>query len=276
MATLEKVVNTNEDSVKRGKLLSLSLLIALSIFVQTILKVNDGDIIRTILTAGIYLVVSTMGLIWAFNFRVKIKSLPFLIHSGLFVASEYLFVQLFFIQRFSRIYEGILLLVLVGILFVGTYVSFLMANVFNVNLYKNIPLVNVARTTSYIVSTFSLFFLLFGLLALQVPVYVLLPGVILVSSFLSYIHLRNLGYEGMLLSRKTIMVTLIVVFMFLSSFLAGVIHEVSVLSPVVGYFIGIGVANIKDTTKNKNFELFIYIFILIAITLLNLRFNIFV
>jgi len=273
---LEKVINTNEDSVKRGKLLSISLLIALSIFVQTILKVNEGDIIGTIITAAAYLFFSTIGLIWAFNFRVKIRSLPFLLHSGLFVASEYLFIQLFFIQKFSRIYEGILLLLLVGILFVGTYVSFLMANVFNVNLYKSIPLVNVGRTTSYIVSTFSLFFLLFGLLALQLPVYILLPLVIIVSAFLSYIHLRNLGFEGVLLPRKTVMVTLIVLFMFLSSFLSGVIHEVSVLGPVVGYFVGIGVANIKDSTKNRNLELLLYIFILIAITLLNLRLNIFV
>ncbi len=273
---LEKVINTNEDSVKRGKLLSISLLIALSIFVQTILKVNEGDILGTIITAAAYLFFSTIGLIWAFNFRVKIRSLPFLLHSGLFVASEYLFIQLFFIQKFSRIYEGILLLLLVGILFVGTYVSFLMANVFNVNLYKSIPLVNVGRTTSYIVSTFSLFFLLFGLLALQLPVYILLPLVIIVSAFLSYIHLRNLGFEGVLLPRKTVMVTLIVLFMFLSSFLSGVIHEVSVLGPVVGYFVGIGVANIKDSTKNRNLELLLYIFILIAITLLNLRLNIFV
>jgi len=272
---IEKAVNTNEDAVKRGKLLTLSLLIALSIFIQTILKVNEGDVIRTILTALVYLVVSAMGLIWAFNFQVRFKSIPFLIQSALFVASEYLFVQLFFVQKFSRIYEGLLLLILIGIVFVGTYVSFLMSNVFNVNLYKNIPLVNVGRTTSYIISSFTLFFFLFSLLALQLPIYFLLPLVIVVSVFLSYIHLKNLGYEGILLTRKTLLVSLLVLFMFLGSFLSGVTHEVSVLGPVVGYFVGIGVANMKSTKANKNLELLMYISILIAITFIILRLNIF-
>jgi len=273
---IERVVNTNEDAVKRGKLLTLSFLIALSIFIQTIIKVNEGDVVRTILTALVYFGFSIIGLIWAFNFQVRFKSIPFLIQSALFVASEYLFIQLFFVQKFSRIYEGLLLLILVGIVFVGTYVSFLMSNVFNVNLYKSIPLVNVGRTTSYIISSFTLFFLFFALLALQLPVYFLLPMVFLVSIFLSYIHLKNLGYEGILLSRKTLLVSLIVIFMFLGSFLSGITHEVSVLGPVVGYFVGIGIANMKSTNVNKNIELLMYISILIAITCIIFRLNIFV
>jgi hypothetical protein len=273
---VEKLVNTNEDAVKRGKLLSLSLLIALSIFIQTILKVNQGDPIRTALTFFVYLVVVVIGLIWAFNFRVKIRSLPFLLHSALFVASEYLFIQLFFIQKFSRIYEGLILLALVGFVFVGTYVSFLMANVFNVNLYKNIPLVNVGRTTSYIISTLTVFFLFFGILALQLPLYILLPILIAVAYFLSFIHLKNLGYEGILLNRRSLLVSVIVIFMFISTLFSGVLHEVSVLAPVVGYFVGIGVANIKVENKGKTFELFLYILILIAVVLINFRLNIFV
>lgn len=273
---VEKLVNTNEDAVKRGKLLSLSLLIALSIFIQTILKVNQGDPIRTALTFFVYLVISVVGLIWAFNFRVKIRSLLSLLHSALFVASEYLFIQLFFIQKFSRIYEGLILLALVGFVFVGTYVSFLMTNVFNVNLYKKIPLVNVARTTSYIVSTLTVFFLFFGILALQLPLYVLLPILMAVAYFLSFIHLKNLGYEGMLLNRRSLLVSAIVIFMFISTLFSGVLHEVSVLAPVVGYFVGIGVANIKVENKGKSFELFLYILILIAVVLINFRLNIFV
>ncbi|MGI6423477.1 MAG: hypothetical protein ACOX0X_02605 [Candidatus Dojkabacteria bacterium] len=272
----EKLVNTNEDAVKRGKLLSLSLLIALSIFVQTVLKVNQGDPIRTVLTFFVYLVVSMVGLVWAFNFRVRISSIPFLFHSALFVASEYLFIQLFFIQKFSRIYEGIILLLLVFLLFVGTYVSFLMTNVFNVNLYKKIPLVNVGRTTSYIVSTLTVFFLFFGILALQLPLYVLLPLLAGISFFLSFIHLKNLGYEGMLLRRKSLLVSVIVMFMLISTLFSGILHEVSVLAPVVGYFVGIGVANMKLDSKRKNFELFLYISILIIIILLNFKLNIFV
>lgn len=272
---IERLINTNEDAVKRGKLLVLAFLISISIFIQTVFRVNDGDPIRVGLTALIYFIVSIGGLIWAFNFQVKFKSILFLIQSALFVASEYLFIELFFIQRFSRIYEGLLLLVLVGLVFLGTYISFLMANIFNVNLYKEIPLINVARTVCYIISTFTLLFLLFGLLALQTPIYVLLPVVFVISLFLSYVHLKNLGFVGILLNRKTLMVSLLVFFMFLSSFLSSSTHEISVLSPVVGYFVGIGIANMKSTDTRKTLQLILYIFILIAITVINLNLNIF-
>ncbi len=271
---VETVAVKTEDSVKRGKLISLALLIALSVFVQTLMKNEDPTVFRTLLTAGIYLLISFAGLVWAFNFQVKIKSLSFLLHSSLFVMSEYLFIQLFFVEKFSRIYEGILLLILVILLFVSTYISFLMANVFNVNLYKSIPLANVGRTTSYIISTLSIFFLTFGLLSLQLPVYILLPAELGISFFFSYIHLRNLGYEGILLSRKTVLVTLIVFFMFLGSFLSGILHEVSSLGPTVGYFVGIGVANLKIIRPKFNVEIILYILGLIAVILLNFFFNI--
>lgn len=276
MAANVIATTSSEDSVKRGKLLTLSLLIALSIFVQTLIQFNAESNVQLFVISGIYFVLTFIGLVWAFNFMVKVRSIPFLIQSSLFVLSEYLFIQLFFFDNFNRIYEGLLLLGLIAIVFVGTYVSFLMTNVFNVNLYKKIPLVQVGRTTSYIISTFTLFFLTFGLLAGELPVYVLVPLFVLVSSFMSYIHLRNLGFEGRVLFRKSFLVSLIVIFLFLGSFLTGVQHEVSVLPSVVGYFSGIGIANFMMSNKvSKVFELVIYIVSIIAVVLLNIGINIF-
>jgi hypothetical protein len=270
------VVNTNEDSVKRGKLISLALLIALSLFIQTLIKVEDITMSRIVIIGFIYFLGTFFGLIWAFNFEVKVKSLLFLLYSSLFVMSEYLFIQTFFAQKFSRIYEGILLLILIGLVFIGTYVSFLMTNVFNVNLYKNIPLVHVGRTTSYIISIFSVFFLTFSVLALQLSVYLLIPIVLLIYSFLTYIHLKNLGYEGLQLRRKTFLVTTLVLFMFLGSFLAGIVHEALALSPTVGYFVGIGVTNMSSKKNKINWELILYILALIIVIFINLQLNVFV
>lgn len=270
------IIDKREDSVKRGKLISFSLLIAFSVFVQTLIKVGEPTVLRTVIISVIYLVATFLGLIWALNFQVKIKSLPFLLHSSLFVMSEYLFIQLFFAQKFSRIYEGILLLVLVGLIFLGTYVSFLMTNVFNVNLYKNIPLIHVGRTASYIISTFTIFFTIFGLLSLQLEVYFLVPLVLLVCIFLTYIHLRNLGYEGYILSRKSVLVSTLVFVMFLGSFLSGIIHELSAIVPTVGYFVGIGVANMKSKKDSFNWEMFLYISALVIVILLNIYLNVFV
>lgn len=272
---IENKVSKTEDSVKRGKLIMLSLLIGLSIFVQTIIKQQGLGVTRILIIALIYLGASFIGLIWAFDFQVKIKSLYFLLQSSLFVMSEYLFVQLFFVNKFSRIYEGILLLILVALVSIGTYVSFLMANVFNVNLYKSIPLANVGRTTSYIISTLSLFFLTFSLLSLQPVIYILLPVQLLLSIFFSYIHLKVLGYEGFVLNRKVLLVSLIVFIMFVSSFLTGVVHEVSALSPTVGYFVGVGMANMKSENRDKGFEMVLYILALIGVIILNFALNIF-
>jgi hypothetical protein len=88
-------------------------------------------------------------------------------------------------------------------------------------------------------------------------------------------HLRHLGFSNTVLTRKTVLVSLIVVFMFVSSFLSGVVHEISVLSPAVGYFAGIGIANIKSTDMNKSWQLHLYVSILIGITLFNFVLNIF-
>lgn len=272
---IENKVSKTEDSVKRGKLIMLSLLIGLSIFVQTIIKQQGLGVTRILIIALIYLGASFIGLIWAFDFQVKIKSLYFLLQSSLFVMSEYLFVQLFFVNKFSRIYEGILLLILVALVSIGTYVSFLMANVFNVNLYKSIPLANVGRTTSYIISTLSLFFLTFSLLSLQPVIYILLPVQLLLSIFFSYIHLKVLGYEGFVLNRKVLLVSLIVFIMFVSSFLTGVVHEVSALSPTVGYFVGVGMANMKSDKRENGFEMVLYILALIGVIILNFALNIF-
>ena len=96
----------------------------------------------------------------------------------------------------------------------------------------------------------------------------------MISVFFSYIHLRVLGYEGFVLSRKVILVSLIVFIMFIASFLTGVIHEVSALSPTVGYFVGIGMANIESNKNGKQAEMVLYIIALVGVIFLNFMLNI--
>lgn len=151
-----------------------------------------------------------------------------------------------------------------------------MANVFNVNLYKNIPLAEVGKTTSYLISTLSIYFFTFALLSLQLPVYLLLPLEVCITCFFTFIHLKNIGFEGFVLKRKALLISLIVFFMFLASFLEGILHEVSALSPAVGYFVSVGVANMKTRSDTKfNFSFLIYILALVGVIILNFVLNIF-
>ena len=273
---VETNISKTEDSVKRGKMIALSILIGLTMFIQTLIKSQDMTIARVLITAFVYFLVSFFGLIWAFNFQVKIKSLPYLVYSALFVMSEYLFIQLFFVEKFSRIYQGIFLFILIVLVSSGSYISFLMANVFNVNLYKNIPLAEVGKTTSYLISTLSIYFLTFALLSLQLPVYLLLPLELGMTCFFTFIHLKNIGFEGFVLKRKALLISLIVFFMFLASFLDGILHEVSALSPAVGYFVSVGVSNMKTRSDTKfNFSFLVYILALVGVIILNFVLNIF-
>lgn len=273
---VETNISKTEDSLKRGKMIALSLLIGLTMFIQTLIKSQDMTVARVLITAFVYLLVSFFGLIWAFNFQVKIKSLPYLVYSALFVMSEYLFIQLFFVEKFDRIYQGIFLFILIVLVSSGAYISFLMANVFNVNLYKNIPLAEVGKTTSYLISTLSIYFFTFALLSLQLPVYLLLPLEVCITCFFTFIHLKNIGFEGFVLKRKALLISLIVFFMFIASFLEGILHEVSALSPAVGYFVSVGVANMKTRSDSKfNFYFLIYILALVGVIILNFVLNIF-
>jgi hypothetical protein len=70
---------TTTDEEKRGKLLTLAALIALAIFISKITQAQAQVVVwRVYMNAGIYFVVSFLGLLWAFNFKVKKRSILFL------------------------------------------------------------------------------------------------------------------------------------------------------------------------------------------------------
>lgn len=149
---MDRVVDRNIDEEKRGKFLTLAALIALTIFISKIIQSETQLIVsRIYLNAFFYAVFTFLGLLWAFKFQVKKRSLLFVLQPALFVFSQVLFLEFFFFQKFNRIYEAFILLILVLLVFLGNYVSFLMANVLNVDLFKKIPLAQVGRDRKSVV-----------------------------------------------------------------------------------------------------------------------------
>jgi len=57
--------------------------------------------------------------------------------------------------------------------------------------------------------------------------------------------------------------------------LGGIIYEAPALSSTVGYFVGIGVANMKIDRPKLNIEMVLYIVALIGVILANLFLNVF-
>ena len=268
-----QITNENTDSEKRGRIVFLSLLIALSMFVVKIAQNWDQSWISYVV-ATIYMVVTLVGLIWAFSFQIRFKSLPCLIQSSLFVGSEFLFVEMFFFEKLDRIYEAFLLLGILGVIWVATYVSFLMSNIFNVGLYKDIPLEQVARTASYILSLFMVYFFTFSFLANGMAVYILIPVIFIAYFSITAMHIRNLEFEKKDFWRRTLLTTFIMFVLFLGSFLIGSKHEFVSIVPAAGFFASIGGVSVSTSGKESKNTAFLYGAVLFIVVLLNILNNI--
>lgn len=267
---------TSTDREKRGKLLLLAAFTALSLFISKIIQTDTLVVAsRVYLNALIYFVIVFVGLLWSFNLQIKKKSLITLIQPALFVFSQELFVEFFFFQKFSRIYEAFILLGLVVVFFFINYFSFLSANIFNVSLFKKIPLLQVARTVSNIISVFMMYFITFSFLLSDFNVYILLGSLFLFYLLISLLNYVNNGIdeEGELF-RKTFITTLIPFMLFSGVFLSGNVHEVISVIPVVGYFLTVSVATresfVKVDSRSVAIQILVLVFAFFAVLVLNI------
>ena len=265
----------NIDEEKRGKLLVLAAFISIAIFISKITQ-EQIQIVnwRIYLNAAIYFLITFVGLIWAFNFQVKKKSILFLLQPSFYVFSQALFIEFFFFQKFSRIYEAFILLLLMFLAFLGNYISFLMANVLNVDLFKKIPLAQVGRTSSYLVSLLMMYFFTFSFLVSGFELYILLPLILISYIFVVTIHYINIGVEGRELLRKSILTVLISFILFIGMFLTGDSHEIVASIPVLAYFFSVGVVSRERVSYSLAKGTYVYIIVLSIAFLLGVFLNI--
>ncbi len=265
----------NTDSEKRGKLLFIAGIISLAIFLTKVLQGDtETSTWRIYVDGGIYFVVAFIGLLWAFNFQIKLKSLLHIFQSSLFVFSEVVFVEFFFFQKFGRIYEALILFLLLIIMFVGSYVSFLMANVFNVDLFKKIPLAQVGRTSSYLISLLMIYFLTFSLLTSSFQLYILLPLIYILYIVIALMHYINMGMEQGELWRKTILTSLISLILFLGVFLSGSTHELTAIVPALGYYLAVSTVTqeqiFRKNSINTTFSMILLAIVFFVVIFLNI------
>lgn len=259
-------IATSVDNVKKGRMLGLAALISLSMIGLQITSITRTPSSTEILIrAGLYFVVTFLGLIWALRFQVTLRSLMYIIpQSAFFVFSEYIFLEFFFFNRVGRVYEFfIMFLALIG-LFVATYSSFLMANVFNVAVIKDIPLVNVGKTVSYVLSLLSVYFLTYGLLYSNTNILVLIAllviGYILTITF----HFRNVEMAKERVGRVVFLSTITMLITVLGASAISYRYElISLLSTVVLFAVTSVVSKKEnEDTRLKLASYLIIIFIL--------------
>jgi hypothetical protein len=111
-------------------------------------------------------------LIWVFKRDLTLKSYRLIsIFVGTSVFGIVLFIELFLLGYINVIFEAISLLLLLIFLMIYLYVILLTANIFNVAKFRKVPLLQVAQTAGYIVTILNIYFLTYGFLSLELPVY---------------------------------------------------------------------------------------------------------
>ena len=262
---------TGEDNVKRLKIILLSFGISFSLFFTKIFARGEGSL-DIYLVGLIYALVTIVGLVWAFNFQIRARSVKYIFQGALFVFSEVVFVLLFFFKQFDRIYEGFLLVLLLLFLGVITYVCFLMINIFNVALFKDLPLISVAQTALYIITLLMMYFLTFGVLASGFPLYIIIPVIFLIYIFLLYMQFNEMDLDNTHLSYVVVIISLINIFLLIPFIFVGSSHEVISIVPTVGGFVTGGILALKKK-DNVNWQILLYNLLIVIVVVLALYFN---
>lgn len=159
-----------EDSVKKGKILFVALFITFSFLFNKTLGPFYPFLSNSLVVATIYAIIAFWGFLWILSFRVNARIMLLVLPQVvLIIFSQILFLDMLFEQTFGRVYETFLIISLLIITFVITHIVFLTSNVFAVSSFKKIPLEAVAKTTIYLISALSIFFVTYGLLFLGIP-----------------------------------------------------------------------------------------------------------
>lgn len=183
------------DNNKRGKLISVAILVSSIVVLSKLVQQSEVvNLYSVVANAFIISIISYIGLLWALSFQITLRSMVYaLSQSSLIVFILTIFLEIFVFRRVGRVYEVLILLTLSGVMFFVTYASYLMANIFNVAHFKEIPLTQVAKTTSLLLSLLSIYFISFAIFEMSLSGYVTITLLGIVYFFIILFHLRHLG-----------------------------------------------------------------------------------
>ena len=187
--------------IKRSKVLFVTLLLTTMFFLYRLMSSSSFDIYNFLAVVGISFILSYIGALWIEDFIFKKESLYLeILQVALFVTFEVAFMQTFFATALARLYEAFLLVIILIIFFLSTYFAYLTMNLFVVSRFKNLPLLDVATTTSYIFTIVSAFYVTYFILSLSLNpfvAFVLIFILLLVYLLIEIINVRHvLDWKG--------------------------------------------------------------------------------
>lgn len=254
---------TAVDNAKRGRLILVSALVTfLAFFLKIAQQSNDISLFQIYLNAGFVGFVTYAGLLWALKFQVTLRTMTYVLsQSALIVFIFTLFLEMFVFRKVGRVYEFLILLLVSGLMFFATYGSMLMANIFNVSSFKEIPLVQVGKTTSLILTILSIYFASYVVLESQSNGYVTIILLSVMYFFIVLTHIRHLGIPRNTLWRSLFTVFILMILSAIVQVVAGGNSLVSATVPtVVGYCV-ISIMTLDNLSVMQKFEYFVMTFI---------------
>lgn len=181
--------------IKRSKVLFVTLLLTTTFFLYRLMSSSSFNLENFLIIVGISFVFSYLGALWIEDFTFKKESLYLeILQVALFVGFEVAFMQTFFATALARLYEAFLLVIILVIFFLSTYFAYLTMNLFVVSRFKNLPLLDVATTTSYIYTIVSAFYVTYFALSLSINPFVAFLLVFLLLSIYFLIEIINVRH----------------------------------------------------------------------------------
>lgn len=261
-----------KDEGKRRRIIFIAVLIVFVIFGLKVWNKDErwsfGDALLVAIFSSAF---AYIGQIWAFKFDVNKKGfftvLPI---PSIFTFGSVLFLELFFFREFERIYEVLFFAVILIIFAVVYSVVFLTANVLNVGTVREIPLMRVAHTFSYIISILSQYFITFSLISVGLDLYLLLPLILVSYTVTNFLHLSHFSLSFNQIKWYAIALgwAAMVVVMSLTLWPLGVLF-IS-LVPVAVSYIGLGfiMHKIGKTFDGKILAEYIFIAVLVILVVI--------
>ena len=264
---------------KRARLLFIAGFVSFALLLEKFaLHLSDGSLVNLLYIGAFVFIVTYLGLIWAFDFKVKKLTLFVLIpQSAFFVTLQALFVEAFFFQGgLDRIYERVLLVILFLLMAASAYFAFLMTNVFNVEQFRPLPLKQVAKTVSYGITVLSVYYITYVVLSLEIG-FVWVFAVLAIAFLLSAVahHFHYTRGSSLDVSLRILVLLVIAQLVAVGSvMLLGNRYELSALLPASIAFVVHGVLMYKqDETLTKPL-LIGYLGLLVFVFMINMIFNV--
>lgn len=263
---MRDVIKQRMDNAKKGRIILVSLLVIFSLLGHQLFGLFGEIAESPIILSVLYAFLSILVFFWVLRFKLNFRIITVIsLHLALIIFTQVLFLQTFFAGDFARVSEAFLVIVVLIIAFLIIYFAFLTANIFAVSSFRRIPLEAVAKTSIYLLTVLSVFFLTYSILSLQDNI--LFAVFILLIFYILFVFLLMTYF---FLEIRVILTNVFLIIWNVLLILAGTIlfgmevEFIALITTVVFYYaVDFFIERCQEIIKSRLFEYFFFIFLVI-------------